>query len=42
MLGTQLGVGIKTDNDRRMAKLLQTPKGIMDWIAMPNFLDMRP
>jgi 2-polyprenyl-6-methoxyphenol hydroxylase-like FAD-dependent oxidoreductase len=42
MLGTQLGVGIKTDDDRRMAKLLQTPKGIMDWIAMPNFLDMRP
>ena len=42
MLGTQLGVGIETDEDRRMAKLLQTPKGIMDWIAMPNFLDMRP
>ncbi len=42
MLGMQLGVGIETDNDRRMAKLLQTPKGIMDWIAMPNFLDMRP
>jgi 2-polyprenyl-6-methoxyphenol hydroxylase-like FAD-dependent oxidoreductase len=42
MLGTQLGVGIKTDDDRRMAKLLQTPKGIMDWIAMPNFLEMRP
>lgn len=42
MLGTQLGVGIETDDDRRMAKLLQTPKGIMDWIAMPNFLDMRP
>jgi 2-polyprenyl-6-methoxyphenol hydroxylase-like FAD-dependent oxidoreductase len=42
MLGTQLGVGIETDVDRRMAKLLQTPKGIMDWIAMPNFLDMQP
>lgn len=42
MLGTQLGVGIETEDDRRMAKLLQTPKGIMDWIAMPNFLDMRP
>ena len=42
MLGTQLGVDIETDGDRRMAKLLQTPKGIMDWIAMPNFLDMRP
>jgi 2-polyprenyl-6-methoxyphenol hydroxylase-like FAD-dependent oxidoreductase len=41
-LGTQLGVGIETDEDRRMASLLQTPKGIMDWIAMPNFLEMRP
>ena len=41
-LGTQLGVGIKTDEDRRLAKLLQTPKGIMDWIAVPNFLEMRP
>jgi 2-polyprenyl-6-methoxyphenol hydroxylase-like FAD-dependent oxidoreductase len=42
MLGTQLGVDIRTDDDRRMAKLLQTPKGIMDWVAMPNFLEMRP
>ena len=41
-LGTQLGVGIETDEDRKMASLLQTPKGIMDWIAMPNFLEMRP
>jgi 2-polyprenyl-6-methoxyphenol hydroxylase-like FAD-dependent oxidoreductase len=41
-LGTQLGVGIETDEDRRLSKLLQTPKGIMDWIAVPNFLDMRP
>jgi 2-polyprenyl-6-methoxyphenol hydroxylase-like FAD-dependent oxidoreductase len=41
-LGTQLGVGIETDEDRRMANLLRTPKGIMDWIATPNFLDMRP
>jgi hypothetical protein len=40
-LGTQLGVGIKTDEDQRLAKLLQTPKGIMDWIAVPNFLEMR-
>jgi 2-polyprenyl-6-methoxyphenol hydroxylase-like FAD-dependent oxidoreductase len=39
-LGTQLGVGIETDEDRRFSKLLQTPKGIMDWIAMPNFLEM--
>ena len=41
-LGMQLGVGIETDEDRRMASLLQTPKGIMDWIAMPNFLETRP
>ena len=40
-LGTQLGVGIETDEDRRFAKLLQTPKGIMDWVAMPNFLAMQ-
>jgi 2-polyprenyl-6-methoxyphenol hydroxylase-like FAD-dependent oxidoreductase len=40
-LGTQLGVGIETDEDRRLSKLLQTPKGIMDWVAVPNFLEMR-
>jgi 2-polyprenyl-6-methoxyphenol hydroxylase-like FAD-dependent oxidoreductase len=38
-LGMQLGVGIATDEDRKFAKLLQTPKGILDWIAVPNFLD---
>jgi 2-polyprenyl-6-methoxyphenol hydroxylase-like FAD-dependent oxidoreductase len=37
-LGTQLGVGIKTEDDRRLAKLLQTPQGILDWVAVPNFL----
>jgi len=41
-LGMQLGVGIKTDNDRRFAKLLQTPRGILDWIAVPNFLSAQP
>ena len=41
-LGTQLGVGIETDEDRRLAKVLQSPQGILDWIAVPNFLDMRP
>jgi 2-polyprenyl-6-methoxyphenol hydroxylase-like FAD-dependent oxidoreductase len=41
-LGTQLGVGIETDEDRRLSKLLQTPKGILDWIAVPDFLAMRP
>jgi 2-polyprenyl-6-methoxyphenol hydroxylase-like FAD-dependent oxidoreductase len=29
-LGTQLDVGIKTEDDRRLAKLLQTPQGILD------------
>jgi hypothetical protein len=38
----QLGVGIETDEDRRLAKLLQSPKGILDWIAVPDFLAMRP
>jgi hypothetical protein len=37
----QLGVGIKTDEDRRLAKLLQTPKGYLDWSAAANFLDIR-
>jgi len=37
-LGTQLGVGIESDDDRRMAKLLQSPRAILDWIAAPNFL----
>jgi 2-polyprenyl-6-methoxyphenol hydroxylase-like FAD-dependent oxidoreductase len=35
-LDTQLGVGIATEENRRLAKLL------MDWVAVPNFLDMRP
>lgn len=41
-LGMQLGGGITTDEDRRFAKLLQTPAGILDWIAVPNFLNARP
>jgi 2-polyprenyl-6-methoxyphenol hydroxylase-like FAD-dependent oxidoreductase len=41
-LGMQLGIGIKTDDDRRFAQLLQTPSGILDWIAVPNFLAARP
>jgi len=41
-LGTQLGVGIATDEDRRMSKLLQNPKEFLDWIAMPNFLAAHP
>jgi 2-polyprenyl-6-methoxyphenol hydroxylase-like FAD-dependent oxidoreductase len=41
-LGMQLGIGIETDEDRRFAKLLQSPKGILDWIAVPNFLEAHP
>jgi hypothetical protein len=41
-LGMQLGVGLKTDEDRRFAQLLQSPKGILDWIAVPNFLGAQP
>ena len=41
-LGMQLGVGTQTNEDRAFAKLLQSPRGILDWIAVPNFLDARP
>ena len=37
-LGTHLGVDLKTDEDRRMWKLLQDCEAMMDWIAVPNFL----
>jgi 2-polyprenyl-6-methoxyphenol hydroxylase-like FAD-dependent oxidoreductase len=37
-LGTHLGVDLKTDEDRRMWKLLQQRGVMMDWIAVPNFL----
>jgi 2-polyprenyl-6-methoxyphenol hydroxylase-like FAD-dependent oxidoreductase len=41
-LGMQLGVGIETDDDRAFARMLQSPKDILDWIAVPNFLNARP
>ena len=41
-LGMQLGVGTQTNEDRAFAKLLQSPRGILDWIAVPNFLDTQP
>jgi len=41
-LGMQLGLGITTEDDRKFAQLLQTPSGILDWIAVPNFLATRP
>jgi 2-polyprenyl-6-methoxyphenol hydroxylase-like FAD-dependent oxidoreductase len=37
-LGTHLGVGLNTEEDRRMWKLLQNYEAMMDWIAVPNFL----
>jgi 2-polyprenyl-6-methoxyphenol hydroxylase-like FAD-dependent oxidoreductase len=37
-LGTHLGVGLKTDEDRRMWKQLQEHGAMMDWIAVPDFL----
>jgi 2-polyprenyl-6-methoxyphenol hydroxylase-like FAD-dependent oxidoreductase len=37
-LGTHLGVDLRTDEDRRMWKLLQRHEAMMDWIAVPNFL----
>ena len=37
-LGTHMGVDLKTDEDRRMWKLLQDYRAMMDWIAVPNFL----
>ena len=33
-----LGVDLKTDEDRRMQKVLQEDDAMMDWIAVPNFL----
>jgi 2-polyprenyl-6-methoxyphenol hydroxylase-like FAD-dependent oxidoreductase len=37
-LGTHMGVNLKTDDDRKMWKLLQSYEAMMDWIAVPNFL----
>jgi 2-polyprenyl-6-methoxyphenol hydroxylase-like FAD-dependent oxidoreductase len=38
-LGCHLGVELKTDEDRRMHALLQSDGAMLDWIAVPNFLD---
>jgi len=37
-LGTYMGVNLKTEDDRTMHALLQDPRAMMDWIAVPNFL----
>ncbi len=38
-LGTHMGVNLETDEDRRMHALLQSDGAMLDWIAVPNFLD---
>jgi 2-polyprenyl-6-methoxyphenol hydroxylase-like FAD-dependent oxidoreductase len=38
-LGTHMGVNLETEEDRRMHELLQSPGAMLDWIAVPNFLD---
>ena len=38
-LGTHMGVNLQTEEDRDMHALLQDPRAMMDWIAVPNFLD---
>ena len=38
-LGTHMGVNLKTEEDRRMHEFLQSDEAMMDWIAVPNFLD---
>jgi len=41
-LGTQLGVDLNTDEDRRISELLRTPGAILNWVAVPNFLSTQP
>lgn len=38
-LGTHLRVDLKTEEDCRMHRLLQSDGAMLDWIAVPNFLD---
>jgi len=38
-LGTHMGVDLQTEDDRRMHELLQSDGAMLDWIAVPNFLD---
>jgi hypothetical protein len=37
-LGTQLGVDLRTDEERRISKLLQNPEAILSNIGVPNFV----
>jgi 2-polyprenyl-6-methoxyphenol hydroxylase-like FAD-dependent oxidoreductase len=38
-LGTYMGVNLLTEEDRATHAQLQDPRAMMDWIAVPNFLD---
>src|SRR5262249_14957134 len=38
-IGTQLGVNLRTEEDRAMSKRLQDPLAMMQWVAVPNFLE---
>src|ERR1700745_1346702 len=38
-LGCHLGVDPRTETDRRMHDLLQTDGTMLDWIAVPHFLN---
>ena len=38
-LGTHMGVNLRTDEDRAMHELLQDHHAMMDWIAVPDFMD---
>jgi 2-polyprenyl-6-methoxyphenol hydroxylase-like FAD-dependent oxidoreductase len=38
-LGTQLGVNLTNADDRAMCALLQDTRAMMEWIAVPGFLD---
>jgi 2-polyprenyl-6-methoxyphenol hydroxylase-like FAD-dependent oxidoreductase len=38
-LGTHLGVNLQTAEDHAMWQRLQGPRALMDWLAIPNFLN---
>jgi 2-polyprenyl-6-methoxyphenol hydroxylase-like FAD-dependent oxidoreductase len=38
-LGTQLGIGIESEEDASFSQLLNHPGAILDWVAVPGFLE---
>jgi len=38
-IGTQLGVNLRTDEDRALCRRLQDPRAMMQWVAVPDFLN---